>query len=99
MRIETNDIDPPVFRDKPGRKQIKRRKGQFEAPAPRDTSRMANITCSNYKQVGHRFSSCMQPLKTALQIRKTNHMVRFTLYLHCPEPCNICILATDVTFL
>ena len=37
----TPDIEPPVFRDKPGKKQTKRRKNQFEKPAPKDTSRMA----------------------------------------------------------
>jgi hypothetical protein len=79
IRTETDDIDPPVFRDKPGRKQTKRRKGQFEVPAPRDTSRMASITCGNCKQVGHRFTSCLQPLKPALQMRKSNHKVTFTI--------------------
>ena len=53
-RTDATDIDPPVFRDKPGRKQTKRRRGQFEPPAPRDTSRMASITCSNCGLVGHR---------------------------------------------
>ncbi|KAK1650008.1 hypothetical protein QYE76_067813 [Lolium multiflorum] len=72
-KTETGDIDPPVFREKPGRKQVKRRKGQFEVPAPRDTSRMASITCSNCKVVGHRYTSCQAPLKPQLQVRKNNH--------------------------
>ena len=41
-KTDTRDIDPPIFREKPGRKQTKRRKGRFELPAPRDTSRMAD---------------------------------------------------------
>ncbi|KAK1646972.1 hypothetical protein QYE76_064777 [Lolium multiflorum] len=72
-KTETDDIDPPVFREKPGRKQVKRRKGQFEVPAPRDTSRMASITCSNCKVVGHRYTSCQAPLKPQLQVRKNKH--------------------------
>jgi hypothetical protein len=74
-RTETDDIDPPVFKEKPGRKQTARRKGKFEVPAPRDTSRMTSITCSNCNQVGHRYTSCLQPLKPSLEIRKANHKV------------------------
>ncbi|KAM0829400.1 hypothetical protein ACQ4PT_066876 [Festuca glaucescens] len=72
-RTDTPDIDPPVFRDKPGRKQTVRRKGKFEVPAPRDSSRMASITCSNCKLVGHRYTNCTQPLRPGLQSRKDNH--------------------------
>nr|XP_020189913.1 uncharacterized protein LOC109775596 [Aegilops tauschii subsp. strangulata] len=43
----TQDIEPPVFKEKPVKKQTARRKGQFEVPAPKDTSRMGTITCSN----------------------------------------------------
>ena len=38
------DIEPPVFREKKGKKQTARRKGEFEVPAPKDTSRMGTIT-------------------------------------------------------
>ena len=74
-KTNTPDIDPPVFRDKPGRKQTVRRKGAFEVPAPRDTSRMGSITCSNCNVVGHRFTSCGVPLRPELQVRKNNKKV------------------------
>ncbi|CAM0947194.1 unnamed protein product [Alopecurus aequalis] len=44
-KTNTRDIDPPIFNEGPGRKQVKRKRGQFEVPAPRDSSRMASITC------------------------------------------------------
>ncbi|KAM0857193.1 hypothetical protein ACQ4PT_048645 [Festuca glaucescens] len=72
-KTDTDDIEPPVFREKPGRKQVKRRKGAFEVPAPRDTSRMGSITCSNCKVVGHRYTSCHAPLRPGLQVRKNSH--------------------------
>ena len=82
-KTETQDIDPPVFREKPGRKQTNRRKSKFEVPAPRDTSRMGTITCSNCNLLGHRYTSCPVPLKPHLQIRKDNHKVLFfTSLLH-----------------
>ena len=74
-RTDTQDIDPPVFRDKPGKKQTKRRKGKFEVPAPRDSSRMASITCSNCKLVGHRYTNCQVALRPGLQTRKDDHQV------------------------
>jgi hypothetical protein len=75
----TQDIDPPVFRDRPGRKQTVRRKSKFEPPAPRDTSRMTSITCSNCNRVGHRYNTCTVPLRPGLQSRKDNHQVNCSL--------------------
>jgi hypothetical protein len=69
-RTASPDIGPPVFREKPGRKQTMRRKDQFEVPAPKDSSRMGTITCSNCKLTGHRFTNCNLPLKADLQVRK-----------------------------
>jgi hypothetical protein len=74
-RTASPDIDPPVFREKPGRKQTVRRKGQFEVPAPKDSSRMGTITCSNCKLTGHRFTNCNLPLKADLQVRKDKQKV------------------------
>jgi hypothetical protein len=76
---DTQDIDPPVFRDRPGRKQTVRRKSKFEPPAPRDTSRMTSITCSNCNRVGHRYNTCTVPLRPGLQSRKDNHQVNCSL--------------------
>jgi hypothetical protein len=78
-RTDTPDIDPPVFKLSKGRNQTKRRKGQFEPPAPRATSRMGTITCGNCNRQGHRYTSCDQPLKPALQMRKNQHKVSTTL--------------------
>ena len=75
----TPDIEPPVFRDKPRKKQTKRRKNQFEKPAPKDTSRMASITCSNCNLSGHRYTSCDKNLKPALAMRRNQHQV------YCPN--------------
>jgi hypothetical protein len=61
-RTDSQDIDPPVFRDKLGRMHTIRRKGKFEVPYPRDTSRMASITCNNCKLVGHRYTICQVSL-------------------------------------
>ena len=74
-KTNSRDIEPPVFKDKPGKKQTKRRRSQFEPPAPKDTSRMASITCSNCQLVGHRYTSCKQPLKLGLALRKNKHQV------------------------
>ena len=74
-KTDTMDIEPPHFVEKPGRKQHKRRKGEFEVPAPKDTSRMASITCGNCKQLGHRYTSCDKALRPELQLRKENHKV------------------------
>ncbi|KAE8789186.1 MATE efflux family protein 3, chloroplastic [Hordeum vulgare] len=40
---QTQDIEPPLFKEKSGTKQTTRRKGQFEVPAPKDTSRMGKL--------------------------------------------------------
>ena len=74
-KTETPDIKPPVFREKKGKKQTARRKGEFEVPAPRDTSRTGTITCSNCKRQGHRWTMCTAPLMSHLQVRKNQHQV------------------------
>ncbi|XP_037483239.1 uncharacterized protein LOC119362146 [Triticum dicoccoides] len=72
-RTKTQDIEPPVFKEKVGKQQTNRRKNQFEKPAPRDTSRMASITCNSCKLVGHRYNVCSKPLKPALAMRLNQH--------------------------
>ena len=74
-KTDTPDIDPPAFNDRPGRKQTKRRKGEFEVSAPRDSSRMASITCRNCNVVGHKYLNCPKNLTPELQMRKNNHQV------------------------
>ena len=74
-RTDSLDIEAPVFKEHKGRAQTKRRKGQFEKPAPKDTSRMASITCSDCKKVGHRYTNCHDALKPALAMRKNKHQV------------------------
>jgi hypothetical protein len=69
------DIVPPFFKISKGRKQEKRRKGKFEVPKPKDTSRMATITCSNCGLQGHRYTSCLKELRPDLKIRKNKHVV------------------------
>ena len=71
----TQDIEPPVFKEKAGKKQTARRKGQFEVPAPKDTSRMGTITCSNCGLQGHRYTNCGKALKPSLEMRKNLHQV------------------------
>ena len=72
----TPDIMPPGFKDHlKGRRQEKRRKGKYEVPKPKETSRMATITCSNCKLQGHKYTSCSVPLRPDLAIRKNNHKV------------------------
>jgi hypothetical protein len=74
-KTETPDIDPPVFKVSLGRSQTKRRKGKFEVPEPKQTSRMASITCGNCGKVGHRYTNCGVPLKPSLEMRKNKHQV------------------------
>ena len=57
-KTDTPDIIPPDFKISKGRRQEKRRKGKFEKPKPKDTSRMGTITCSNCKLQGHKYTSC-----------------------------------------
>ena len=64
----TPDIEPPVFKEKAGRKQTARRKGEFEVPAPRDTSRMGTITCGNCGLEGHKYTSCNKTLRPKLLV-------------------------------
>ena len=78
-KTDTQDIDPPVFREKPGRKQTARRKGLFEVPAPRDTSRMGSITCGNCHKPGHRFTNCDSELRPGLLLRKQQNQVLHVL--------------------
>ena len=73
------DIEPPYFDIKKGRKQEKRRKGKFEKPKPKDTSRMGTITCSNCKLQGHKYTSCQKELRPDLRIRKNKHVVSFSI--------------------
>nr|XP_045087319.1 skin secretory protein xP2-like [Aegilops tauschii subsp. strangulata] len=79
-RTDSLDIEAPVFKEHKGRAQTKRRKGQFEKPAPKDTSRMASITCSNCKKVGHRYTNCHDALKPALAMRKNKHQPSTSSY-------------------
>jgi hypothetical protein len=75
-KIDTEDIMPLAFKDYlKERRQEKRRKEKFEVPKPRDTSRMATITCSNCKVQGHKYTSCSQPLRPILAMRMNNHKV------------------------
>ena len=75
-KTETEDIMPPHFKDHlKGRRTEKRRKGKYEVPKPKETSRMATITCSNYKLQGHKYTSCSKPLKPDLAFRKSQHKV------------------------
>lgn len=82
-KTNTRDIEPPVFKDKPGKQQTKRRKSKFEPPAPKDTSRMASITCSNCQLVGHRYTSCKTTLKPGLAMRKNKHEVCTSCHSFC----------------
>ena len=71
-KTDTEDIMPPAFKDhQKGRRQEKRRKGKFEVPKPKESSRMATITCSNCKLQGHKYTSCSQPLRPDLALRKS----------------------------
>ena len=78
VKTEQPDIDPPIFHkeDQSGRKEEKRKKGRFEVPKPKDTSRMATIKCGNCKLMGHRFTNCSQYLRPDLQLRKNRIMVK-----------------------
>lgn len=80
IRTDSDDIDPPVFKVTMGRSQTKRRKGKFEPPAPKQTSRMATITCSNCGLQGHRYTNCATQLKPSLEMRKNKHQVILLLY-------------------
>ena len=76
-RTDTPDIDPPVFKVSLGRNQTKRRKGKYEVPEPKQSSRMATITCSNCGTLGYRYTSCGAPLNPSLVMRKKKHKVCF----------------------
>ncbi|XP_010237872.2 uncharacterized protein LOC100825235 isoform X2 [Brachypodium distachyon] len=85
-KTNTDDIDPPIFLKHPGRPKHKRRKGQFEPPAARDTSIMGVITCSNCKLQGHNYLSCKKALRPELQIRKNNHKANRTVPDYVSNP-------------
>jgi hypothetical protein len=74
-KTDTPDIVPPEFTIHRGRKAEKRRKGKYEVPKPKDTSRMGTITCSNCKLQGHKYTSCLQQLRPDLLMRKNTHVV------------------------
>uniref|UniRef100_A0A8R7TD71 SWIM-type domain-containing protein n=1 Tax=Triticum urartu TaxID=4572 RepID=A0A8R7TD71_TRIUA len=80
----TQDIHPPVFKEKAGKKQTTRRKGEFEVPAPRDTSRMGTVTCGNCGLEGHRYTTCNKTLKPSLQMRKNKHQENRAVYSDIP---------------
>jgi hypothetical protein len=72
---DTPDTVPPKFTIHRGRKQEKRRKGKYEVPKPKDTSRTGTITCSNCKLQGHKYTRCLQQLRPDLLMRKNTHVV------------------------
>jgi hypothetical protein len=74
-KTDSPDIVPPDFKITRGRKAEKRRKGKFEKPKAKDTSRMGTITCSNCKLQGHKYTSCTTPLRPDLLVRKNKHVV------------------------
>ncbi|KAE8806966.1 hypothetical protein D1007_16832 [Hordeum vulgare] len=75
-RTSGPDIEPPTFHVKRGRKKEKRIKGKYEVPKPKDSSRMATITCSNCGLQGHRYTNCRQELRAKLALRKNKHVAR-----------------------
>ncbi|KAM3194719.1 hypothetical protein ACQJBY_071017 [Aegilops geniculata] len=80
VKTPTPDIEPPQFKDdKKGPAEEKRKKGKFEPPQAKQTSRMATITCGNCKLQGHKYTSCPKPLRPDLQIRKNKHMANRTV--------------------
>lgn len=79
-KTNTPDIVPPDFKISKGRNQEKRRKGKFEKPKAKDTSRMGTITYSNCNLQGHRYTSCTKDLRADLLARKNKHVVS---NLHC----------------
>jgi hypothetical protein len=74
-KTDTPYIVSLFFKINKGRKVEKRRKDKFEVPKPKIISMMGTITCSNYKQQGHRYTSCTQQLRPDLIVRKNKHMV------------------------
>ena len=95
-RTSGPDIEPPKFHVKKGRRKEKRIKGKFEVPKPKDSSRMATITCSNCGLQGHRYTSCKQQLRPELALRKNKHVVNpcelyllfglLSFYVFCAKP-------------
>ncbi|KAM3311105.1 hypothetical protein ACQJBY_031653 [Aegilops geniculata] len=73
-RTSGPDIEPPKFHVKKGRRKEKRIKGKFEVPKPKDSSRMATITCSNCGLQGHRYTNCKQQLRPEFALRKNKHV-------------------------
>jgi hypothetical protein len=73
VRTDTVDIEPPIFATKPGRKNKKRRPSAGEGQD--GSGKIATITCGNCTLKGHRYTTCSQPLKPHLAIRKAGHRV------------------------
>jgi hypothetical protein len=73
VRTDTIDIEPPIFATKPGRKKKKRRPSAGEGQD--GSGKIATITCGNCTLKGHRYTTCTQPLKPHLAIRKAGHRV------------------------
>ena len=84
------DIEPPQFHVKKGRRKEKRINGRFEVPKPNDSSRMATITCSNCGLQGHRYTNCKKELRPELSMRKNKHVV---------NPCELPLLISLLSFL
>ena len=95
-RTSGPDIEPPKFHVKKGRRKEKRIKGRFEVPKPKESSRMATITCSNCGLQGHRYTNCKQQLRPELALRKNKHVVNpcefylliglLSFYVFCAKP-------------
>ena len=95
-RTSGPDIEPPKFHVKKGRRKEKRIKGKFEVPKPKDSSRMATITCSNCGLQGHRYTNCKKDLRPELALRKNKHVVNpcefylliglLSFYVFCAKP-------------
>lgn len=75
VRTTTLDIDPPKFNKHPSRPKKSRRKSVGEETQHSGRVRMTTITCSNCKNHGHKYTSCPQPLRPDLKIRKRKHKV------------------------
>ena len=75
VRTTTPDIDPPKFNKHPSRPKKSRRKSAGEETQHSGRVRMTTITCSNCKNHGHKYTSCPQPLRPDLKIRKRKHKV------------------------
>ena len=73
VKTDTLDIEAPTFHTMRGRRKKKRRPSAGEGAD--GTTRKRNITCSNCKLKGHKYTTCTKPLKAHLAIRKAGHKV------------------------